>query len=238
MTERYYSETPIVGDRAALSGPEAHHLRDVMRARVGDELVLFDGTGAEFTARVEQMSKHEARLAVLARTIVDREAPRDVTLCCALPRGDRQRWLIEKAVELGVRRFVPLKTARGVVQPDAGVCERLRRTVVEASKQCGRNVLMEIAEPCGVPPAANAFPTDAERWVAHPSAEVTLADAVAADRLPTGKSVAILIGPEGGFTDAEIDAALAAGWRAVALGSRILRIETAALMAAALATMR
>lgn len=238
MTERYYSETPISGDRALLTGDEAHHLMNVMRARVGDEVVLFDGLGAEFSARIEQLAKREVRLAVTSRAETNREAPRRVTLYCALPRGDRQRWLVEKAVEMGVTKFVPLRTARGVVQPDAGVCERLRRTVVEASKQCRRNVLMEIGDPCGVPPAGESLSHDVCRLLAHPGAEATLVDETAPGRLPPGAAVAILIGPEGGFTDDEARAAQAAGWQAVDLGARILRIETAALLAAALTTAR
>jgi 16S rRNA (uracil1498-N3)-methyltransferase len=231
MSERFYSETPIDGERATLVGAEAHHLADVMRIRRGDEVTLFDGSGFEFSARVEEITKREVRLTVLARLAADRESPRDVTLCGSLPRGDRQRWLIEKAVELGVRRFVPLRTSRGVVQPDAGVCERLRRTVIEASKQCGRNRLMEIAEPSGTPPSADLFSPDALKLVAHPGSEVAIADAVT-----TSSPIAVLIGPEGGFTDEE--AAAAAGWRPVNLGPRILRIETASLAVAALASLR
>jgi 16S rRNA (uracil1498-N3)-methyltransferase len=230
MTERYYCDEPIAGDSAVLRGPEAHHLVDVMRVRVGDEVLLFDGSGSEFTAKIEQAGKREVRLTVLSRSTVDREAPRDVTLFCSLPRGDRQRWLIEKGVELGVRRFVPLRTARGVVQPDAGVCERLRRTVVEASKQCGRNRLMEIGDPCGMPPPADAIAPDAVRLLAHPGGAMRLAE------VPASVPVAVLIGPEGGFADDEAAAAIDAGWQAVDLGPRILRIETAALMLAACLT--
>jgi 16S rRNA (uracil1498-N3)-methyltransferase len=231
MSERFFSETPIEGDRATLVGAEAHHLADVMRMRRGDEVTLFDGSGFEFTARIDEISKREVRLAVLARLAADRESPRDVTFCCSLPRGDRQRWLIEKAVELGVRRFVPLRTARGVVQPDAGVCERLRRTVIEASKQCGRNRLMEVTEPCGMPPRTDLLPPEALKLFAHPGSELAIADAVA-----TSAAIAVLIGPEGGFADEEAAAAIAANWRPVNLGPRILRIETAALAIAALAT--
>lgn len=233
MADRYFVEPPLSGDRVVLSGPEARHLAGVMRAKVGDQTVLFDGSGREFVAEIVAVGRREIELAVVSQAEVDRELPRDVTLCAALPRGDRQRWLIEKAVELGVRRFVPLQTKRGVVEADDGVCERLRRTVVEASKQCGRNRLMEIASPAAMPPPADRFPADVVMLLAHPGGEVTparLADELRAAPL---RPIAFCVGPEGGFTDEEASAARAAGWRAVDLGPRLLRIETAAAALAA-----
>ena len=108
MTDRYFVESPIRADRATLVGPEAHHLIHVMRAGPGDAVVLFDGSGAEFDAVVERSTRAEVELAVRSRREVDRESPRALTLAVALPKGDRQKWLVEKAVELGVRRMVPL----------------------------------------------------------------------------------------------------------------------------------
>lgn len=231
MTQRYFSETRIVGDRTVLSGPEAHHLASVMRVKPGEEVTLFDGGGAEFLCRVETVGKREIALAVLSRHEVDREPRRKVTLFCALPKGDRQKRLIEQSVELGVRRFVPLRTRRAVVQPDADVCERLRRAVLEASKQCGRNVLMEIGDSSSVPPPDEFFSSlpNVLKLIAHPGASLTpIAAAHAANTTPT-TPIALLVGPEGGFSDEEAAAALAAGWQPVDLGPRILRIETAAV---------
>ena len=147
MTRRYYVAEPITGSSAVLSGGEAHHLMHVMRAEVGDTVVLFDGSGCEFPARVDVIGRREVELAVIDRVEVDRELPISLMLAVSLPKGDRQRWLIEKAVELGVSRLVPLVTERSVVQPSDQVRARLRKTVIEASKQCGRNRLMEVAEP-------------------------------------------------------------------------------------------
>jgi 16S rRNA (uracil1498-N3)-methyltransferase len=149
MSQRYFTDAPIRGSRVTLAGSEAHHLIHVMRSGPGDEVVLFDGSGAEFSARIERVGRAEVELAVLARREIDRELPWELTLGVALPKGDRQRWLAEKAVELGVRRLVPLAASRSVARPSESALARLRRTVVEASKQCGRNRLMEIAEPEG-----------------------------------------------------------------------------------------
>jgi 16S rRNA (uracil1498-N3)-methyltransferase len=228
MTARYFVETPITGDEAALVDAEAHHAANVMRIKAGELVTLFDGSGYEFAARVAKVGRSEIRLAIEARSLVDRELARDVTLCSALPKGDRQRWLLEKAVELGVRRFVPLRTKRAVVQPDAGACARLRRTVVEASKQCGRNVLMRVDEPQDVAGCVRMVGEEVLRLLASPAAtdDLTQAAALAGASRP----VAAIIGPEGGLTDEEEAAAVAAGWRPVSLGPRILRIETAAAL--------
>ena len=118
-----------------------------MRAKAGTRVTLFDGSGWEFDAVVQRTGRSEVELAIAGRQEIDREARIAVTLGVALPKGDRQKWLVEKVVELGVARLVPLETERGVAQPVENALERLRRGVIEASKQCGRNRLMEIAEP-------------------------------------------------------------------------------------------
>ena len=227
MTLRYFVETPIAGDTALLGDAEAHHLAHVMRLKPGAEVMLFDGGGAEFTARVERVGKRDVTLAVLARHEIDRELSREVTLLTALPRGDRQKWLVEKAVELGVARLVPLRTERAVVQPEAGTCEKLRRAVIEASKQCRRNRLMQIGEPTTLAVAAAAVPTTTLRLLAEPGAAASLASFSAALAAEPTRAVAFLIGPEGGCSEDEASAARAAGWRGVSLGARILRVETA-----------
>ena len=222
MSERFFVETPIVGDRATLVGTEAHHLAHVMRAERGAEVTLFDGGGGEFAARVLKVGRSAVDLEVLERHEVDRELPISITLGVALPKGDRQKWLVEKATELGVTRLVPLKTARGVAQPVEQALERLRRSVIEASKQCGRNRLLELAEPMRLADYVAAAPADGVRWMAHPSGSKQLAPAGSAP-------VWLAVGPEGGFTDAEVAESMAAGWQAVGLGRRILRVATAAL---------
>ena len=147
MSDRFFVETPITGTRAELADAEARHLTGVLRAGVGDAVTLFDGSGAEFASRILRVGKSVVELEVLERQEISRELPLDMTLAVALPKGDRQKWLVEKLVELGVTRLVPLITERGVAQPVDSALARLKRGVIEASKQCGRNKLMEIAEP-------------------------------------------------------------------------------------------
>ena len=238
MSKRFFVESSIEGARAELIGSEAHHLIHVMRADVGDEVVLLDGSGAEFSAIVAQIGRSSVELQVGQRHDIDRELPFSLTLGVALPKGDRQRWLVEKAVELGVGRLVPLKTARAIAQPNRAALARLHRSVIEASKQCGRNRLMEISEPLSwveyVKASAQwAEQQDGLRLLAHPGG-VAATEAILAGL----RCVQLAIGPEGGFDDLELALATSAGWQAVDLGPRILRIETAALALAALVTMR
>lgn len=233
MSQRYFCDEPISYDpgspsHAVLAEGEAHHFLHVMRGRVGDRVTLFDGSGAEFNAGVTETSRRAVTLAVLSREEVDREPRVSVTLGVALPKGDRQKALVDMLTQLGVARLVPLQTERSVAAPKASGLEKLRRVVVEASKQCGRNRLMRIEDPA--PLQSFLTQTDAAtKRVAHPyGPSQPLAEA-------TGP-MAIAIGPEGGFTDQEVGAAVEAGWPALSLGRSVLRIETAAVAAATLAT--
>ena len=228
MGQRFFVDEPVTSDRAVLSGAEAHHLLHVMRASIGDEVILLDGSGQEFTARIERLARSQVELAVVASRIVDRELSCEIVVGVALPKADRQRWLIEKLVELGVARVVPLQTQRSVVHPDQRSLAKLHRTVVEASKQCGRNRLMEVAQLASWADYIQAAAPAAQKWIADPTGTPPRR-AVA-----TASSCCLAIGPEGGWTEEEVTLARRAGWQVVALGSRILRIETACLVLAAL----
>ncbi len=230
MSDRYFAESPLVSNHAVLSGAEAHHLLHVMRAKVGTRVTLFDGSGWEFDAVVERTGRSEVELAIAGREEIDREARIAVTLGVALPKGDRQKWLVEKVVELGVARLVPLETERGAAQPVENALERLRRGVIEACKQCGRNRLMAITEPKAWREFLDESRNVACRLVAHPG-QAPLCKHGA--RSVPGEIAMLAVGPEGGFTDEEVALAVAQGWQPVDLGPRILRVETAAVALAA-----
>lgn len=234
MSQRFFSDEPLKQSSARLGGNEAHHILHVMRLAVGDEVVLFDGSGVECVARIEKLGRSDIELSVLSRDEVNRELPFSLTLAVALPKGDRQKWLVEKAVELGVTRLVPITTERSVAKPVGKALDRLRRGVIEASKQCGRNHLMEIADPVAVSELLSAGGGDQITLVAHPgTADTAVALSELSSRLEQGNDVTVVVGPEGGLSDAEVTAAIDAGWQTLDLGSRILRIETAALAIAA-----
>jgi 16S rRNA (uracil1498-N3)-methyltransferase len=155
---------------------------------------------------------------------VDRERLSSLELAVAMPKGDRGDVLVEKLTELGVTRLVPLLTERTVVQPKASRIEALRRAVVEASKQCGRNVLMEVTDPISWRQYVTQADQPSERMLLHPSGGA----------MPGANTAAVIaIGPEGGWTEAEVQMGIAAGWQVCSLGVRILRIETAAIAVAA-----
>ncbi|MBX7103921.1 MAG: 16S rRNA (uracil(1498)-N(3))-methyltransferase, partial [Gemmataceae bacterium] len=227
MADRFYVSFPIAPGELLLQGPEAHHLATVRRFRPGDSVILFTGDGSEYPAEVLAVGKKDVTLRLGEPLRPVRELPGKLEVAAAVPKGDREEFLIEKLTELGVTRFVPLITARSVVVPKQ---ERLQRTVIEASKQCGRNVLMEVAAPTRFADYL-AGSTATERYLAHTG---TGPDAKSPAELAraAGFDVTIAVGPEGGFTDEEFAQAVRSGWQPLHLGSRVLRIETAAVAAA------
>ncbi len=229
MVHRFFVETPIGSDRAILAGSEAHHLQHVMRMTVGDEVQLFDGSGRQFGARIARIGRQQVELAVLQSRNVDVELGGELTVGVALPKADRQRWLVEKLTEIGASRLVPLRTGRSVVHPDEKSLGKLRRAVIEASKQCGRNRLLQVHTVADYTDFLASAPRDSARWLA----ELQGASAPKCD--PGQRSVFVAVGPEGGFTAEEVAEATACGWQTVSLGARVLRIETACLVLAALA---
>lgn len=230
LAERAYFPDELEKGRAIVSGDEAHHLARVRRVAVGQEVELFDGRGLVYRGRVANVERGRVEIAVAGEPLPDRVPRYRLTLAAAVPKGERFDWLVEKATELGVVRLVPLITEHSVVDPRRSKLGRLRRLIIEACKQCGRNRLMELAEPMPWP-EYHAAERAQERWLAHPDRPGLAVGSWPA--FPEGQTIALAIGPEGGFSAAEADAALGAGWRILSLGPTILRIETAAVAGAA-----
>ena len=226
MADRFFTPDPLGPGEYVLTGPEAHHLAAVRRFAPGDRVTLFNGDGHDYPCDIISVGKKTATLAVLAPVAVERELGTPLIVASALPKGDRADFLIEKLTELGVSRFVPLVTARAVVQPKVSVVEKFTRTVIEASKQCGRNRLMVIDPPQKWPEFVARTDLPATRLVLHTGPDLARATA-------TG-GCAVAVGPEGGFTPDEIAQATGAAWTAASLGARVLRVETAAIAAAAI----
>lgn len=222
MADRFHVTCELSPGLLTLRGPEAHHLH-VSRVRIGQTVSLFRGDGQEHPATVVELSRRDVTLDVAPGLAVSREAANRVVACVALPKGDRAQFLVEKLTELGVAELILLQTARTVVHPGEAKIEKLQRYVIEASKQCGRNVLMDVHGPLRWEQLLTQTTLPVLRYVAHPGAP---------SRTPTG-SYAFAVGPEGGFTQDEVQSAQAAGWLPLGLGPRLLRIETAALVLAA-----
>lgn len=225
MADRFYINWPLAPGTIVLEGPEAHHLVTVRRFRPGDVVCLFNGDGREYPAEVEEAGRRHVVLRVLGRESPAREVGFRFEVAAPLPKGDRADFLIEKLTELGVSAFIPLRTQYSVVHPRDAKIDRLERHVVEASKQCGRNTLMQIGPLTAWEVLLERQDLPAVKWLAHPGG-------LAGSRR-SGEDVLLAVGPEGGFAAEEVEAARQRGWQVLGLGPRILRVETAALVLAA-----
>jgi 16S rRNA (uracil1498-N3)-methyltransferase len=225
MSERYFLEQSLALGPVIVTGPEAHHLANVCRIREGEVVVLFNGDGRQYRSVVLSAGKRAVELNVTAVEEPAREFGFRLVIASPLPKGDRAQFLVEKLTELGVTEFVPLRTERSVVHPRD--MDKHRRHVIEASKQCGRNMLMRVTPLADWSEWIQDPTLPALRFLAHFDGDETLQF--------RGADVALAVGPEGGFTDDEVALARKAGWNVVGLGSRVLRVETAALTLAVLA---
>lgn len=240
MIPRFFCPPPLHAQRVVgLPEAAAHHALRVLRLRAGDPVVLFDGKGGEYAGRLVEAGR-AVRVELGAWRDIERESPLRITLAQALPAGDKMDWIVQKAVELGAVRVVPLAAARSVVrlvgERAARRVEHWRQVAVSACEQCGRNRLPEVLPVLDLRSWLAGLAGLAEKQGETDGLRLLLSPGGAALRLgevsPRG-GVALLIGPEGGLTDDESAAAAACGFRAVSLGPRILRTETAGLAALA-----
>jgi 16S rRNA (uracil1498-N3)-methyltransferase len=239
MTRRRFYAPPEAftadGRSATLGLEETRHLRNVLRLNPGDEIYLFDGAGREFQGEVKAIARDSTEISEIAE--VEPKSPEStlsLTLVMALLKGEKFDLVVQKAVELGVTRLVPVNTARADARlRDAAdirrKVDRWERIALESSKQCGRARVMKIETP-----------VDFQSLVDQPSGEdelrlmfaerggAQLAEAFGDSASPPGAVVA-LIGSEGGWTDDELRQARENGWNIVTFGGRTLRAETAAI---------
>jgi len=208
-----------------VDGGQAHYLLSVLRLKAGDPVKLFDDATGEWLGVASAIGKRDLILDMTAH-LRDREAPPDLWLCAAPIKKGRIDWVAEKACELGVARLVPVLTRRTVIDRING--ERLRSHMIEAAEQCDRTALPELAEPVKLEALLRDWPVDRALFFADELGGAPAAEAMAAHKGPA----AILIGPEGGFDDAERDAIRGVPQAVgIGLGPRILRAETAAAAA-------
>jgi 16S rRNA (uracil1498-N3)-methyltransferase len=228
---RLYLPLPLQsGETVSLDEDSAHYLRSVLRLKPGADLVVFNGEGGEFPARVLEAHREGVRLDLGERRERESESPLFTHLGLGISRGERMDLAIQKAVELGVSQLTPLFTEHCVVQLDAAKqAQRLKHwqgVVRSACEQCGRNRLPLISSPAHLDAWIGA--QTGARLLLHPVGGVSLSDLPRPDG-----AITLLSGPEGGFSEREREAAIAAGFTALRLGPRVLRTETAALAALA-----
>lgn len=226
---RLFIETPLAeGASVTIEGPQAHYLARVMRVGAGDAVMLCDDVTGEWLARVASIDKRSLTLALERRTR-PREAVPDLWLCAALLKKPAYDLVLEKACELGVARIVPVVTHRCVA--DRLNPERARSILTEAAEQCARTALPALADPLKLDALLAGWPQDRTLFFADENGGEPAASAFTGHAGPA----AILVGPEGGFDDAERRAIRAHPCAVpIGLGPRILRGETASLAALAL----
>ncbi|MCS7470402.1 16S rRNA (uracil(1498)-N(3))-methyltransferase [Stieleria sp. ICT_E10.1] len=230
MTRRYYApDLAPSGGLVRLSDEEASHAARVMRAKVGDVITLFDGCGHESESSIVSIDKRKCVVEAAAAVAIDREPKCRTHLGIALPKPERCKEMIERLTELGVHRVTPLVCQRTQRPPTDSLLTKLRRIVIESSKQCERNVLMTIDAPTPME-AFLAEPRVGAHWIAHPDGKPIH---TATSGIDAAASVHALIGPEGGFSDEEVQTAVDSGYEQIGLGARIYRVETAACVVAA-----
>lgn len=227
---RIYQPVPLQeGVTVVLSQEASHHLAGVLRAVTGDKLVLFNGEGGEFEAVITHISRKRVEVRVESFSSREAESPIHLKLAQGIARGEKMDWIVQKAVELGVSRFIPLWTGRTNVKLSAEREEkRLQHwqgVAISACEQCGRNRIPTIATPITFQQWLPAV-TAPHRFVLSPYVQSGLPEAI-----PAGSTVLLLVGPEGGLEEEEVAAAMGQGFKPLNLGPRILRTETAALAA-------
>ncbi|KXI26996.1 16S rRNA (uracil(1498)-N(3))-methyltransferase [Paraglaciecola hydrolytica] len=225
----YHPELLIVDQHVSLTDDAVNHLANVLRAKVGQAIVLFNGDGAEYCGHLVDVTKRKVVAMVDSKLSFSLESPLNIHLAQGVSRGDRMEWVIQKAVELGVTEITPLITERcGVKLSEERWLkkhEQWQKLVISACEQCGRNILPKLNQA-----------TDFADWINQSTSQLRLTLHPRADKAfrhialpPSGAR--LLIGPEGGFSEHEIYQTEEHGFHTIQLGPRVLRTETAAVAA-------
>ncbi|MBI4785815.1 MAG: 16S rRNA (uracil(1498)-N(3))-methyltransferase [Chloroflexi bacterium] len=231
------SPQAVRDNRVILRGTIVHQIRDVLRMRPGDEIVLLDNSGAAYRAELVTVDRDVVRGRVVDRWKLETEPHARITLYQGLLKGQKFDWVLQKGTELGITAFVPMLSARCIVGnvddvSDARL-ERWQRIVVEAAEQAGRAVLPSLSAVMLFKHACESAAARGGLAILPWENERTHGLREALQVVPKSKEIHLFIGPEGGFAEEEVVAAKVAGVAPVSLGPRILRAETAGLAAAA-----
>lgn len=220
------------GERIALDDNAANHVARVLRLQTGAPLILFNGEGGEYAATLIAVGKRRVEVEIGAFRAREVESPLSITLAQGVAKGDRMDYTVQKAVELGVSRIIPVVTERCAVRMNEERWDKKVRhwqaVAISACEQCGRNRIPVITDPVSLQELLDQ-PAHGLRLTLDPQA-----DGGFADLEPPQAAITLLIGPEGGLSDCELAAAHKAGYHGLRLGPRVLRTETAGMAALAL----
>ena len=231
---RFFVEPSQIREKEiVITGPDVNHIRNVLRMRGGEELLAADGQGSEYRCILRELQDSEIRAEICRKLSGSAELPSRITLFQGLPKSDKMDLIIQKCVELGVFRIVPVTTKRTVVKLDAKKEEsrRKRWTAVSesAAKQSGRGIIPEISGVRGFKEAVEEAGELDVCLIPYEKAEDMARTREILSGIPAGASIGVFIGPEGGFEEEEVREAMEAGARPITLGRRILRTETAGM---------
>lgn len=234
MTIRRFYAKPeqFSGQTVWLDEDETRHLRDVLRLRNGDEIHIFDGEGGEFAGRIASIEKRRTSVEQLAETSPPSpESSLDLSIAAVLLKGDKLDLVVQKAVELGVNRFIPMTSARCDVKVGdaAKRADRWRRIAMEATKQCGRARLMDVAD---VTEYSRLLDETGQPGITR--IHFSERDGQSFHSVSHSGRILAFIGPEGGWDDAELDKAKAAGIVSITFGGRVMKADTAAIAIASI----
>ncbi|MDF2530206.1 MAG: rRNA ((1498)-N(3))-methyltransferase [Gammaproteobacteria bacterium] len=225
---RIYQNQPMqTGQHIQLDAEASNHLANVLRMREGEQVVLFNGDGSQYLATLSGISKKSTSVFIESHQAISHESPLSIHLAQAVAKGDKMDWIIQKAVELGVKAITPLLTQRCNVKLDAErfdkKVEHWQKVAISACEQCGRNIIPTIYNPISLSKFIEANQAGL-KLILHPENSQNL------DNLPDFiNDLTLLVGPEGGFSEQEIDLAQSQNYITLNLGPRILRTETAPL---------
>lgn len=237
MFNFFVDDSKRQGDIFYIDGTDFNHIKNVLRMRVGDEL-LVSSLGKSHLCEIESLDGDTAKVKITCENYQSTELPVEIILFQGLPKADKLELIIQKTVELGVTRIVPVEMSRCVVKLD----EKKKNTKVSrwqaiaesAAKQSKRTVIPEIGNVLTFKQMLEEAKALDLFLVPYENKDGMAATKAALDKIKSGMKVGILIGPEGGFEEAEVEAAALVGGEAISLGSRILRTETAAITATAM----
>lgn len=235
MYRFFVSPEQLGGGMVRITGEDVHHIRNVLRMRAGEQILISCGDEWEYTCRVAAVGQEEVLAEILDAQKPGKELPSRMYLFQCLPKGEKMEWIIQKSVELGVYQIIPTISRRCVVKLDqkraAGKTARWNTVAASAAKQSKRMIQPEVAVPCRFQEALEMAVGLDIRLIPYEREDGISGTRRILEGISPGASVGILIGPEGGFEEEEVKLAREAGFEPITLGKRILRTETAGLAA-------
>ena len=233
MQHFFVTPSQVTGDRIIIKGSDVNHMKNVLRMHLGEEVTISDGNNKQYLCRIEGYEDAEAILEIVEEQESDTELPSRIYLFQGLPKQDKMELIVQKAVELGAYQVIPVSTKRCVVKLDDKKAkkkvERWQQIAESAAKQAGRGCIPEVHDIMSFKQALEYSQELDVVLIPYELAEGLKETKELIQSIRPGQSVGIYIGPEGGFEREEVEYAIENGAKAITLGKRILRTETAGL---------